>query len=402
MQLGDVYSTMGQLKNSIDCYSSGLQTQISALGPTDPRVGETCRFLAEVHLQALHLDQAFDMCQMAVAIHRESGEDPPLQEIADLRLMGLICQIKGDHEAALENLIKATSAISLTGEIHDMGSLDCSIGDAFLSLARYEEAFVSYRRALMGEERNLSTAAHALVRLADLYSRMGRFNESKSHCEDALRVYGKEGLANGDVASGLAELAAVYETMGEHEEAILMLKKALKLCDGSPVEVAGMEAQIGIIYYAAGDLAKSKSSLESSVSKLRNCGEKKETVFLGIALNQMGLVCVQLSEIEDAARNFLEAKCIMEREKGAFHPETIDICGNLAAAYDALGRSREFDRGSIYLSIYLFIYLSLYLSPLVYPFICPPIYLPINSIYLPYYLLSIILFIYLSTSVPTI
>lgn len=43
MQLGDTYSMMGQLEQSISCYGSGLEVQIEALGESDPRVAETYR-----------------------------------------------------------------------------------------------------------------------------------------------------------------------------------------------------------------------------------------------------------------------------------------------------------------------------------------------------------------------
>lgn len=44
MQLGDTYSMLGQVDKSIGYYEEGLKIQIEALGETDPRVGETCRF----------------------------------------------------------------------------------------------------------------------------------------------------------------------------------------------------------------------------------------------------------------------------------------------------------------------------------------------------------------------
>ncbi len=44
MQLGDTFSMLGQVDRSIACYEEGLKIQIEALGDTDPRVGETCRF----------------------------------------------------------------------------------------------------------------------------------------------------------------------------------------------------------------------------------------------------------------------------------------------------------------------------------------------------------------------
>lgn len=50
MQLGDTHSMLGQLDKSIDCYKEGLNIQIVALGDTDPRVAETCRYFFGVLL----------------------------------------------------------------------------------------------------------------------------------------------------------------------------------------------------------------------------------------------------------------------------------------------------------------------------------------------------------------
>ncbi|CAA6665570.1 unnamed protein product [Spirodela intermedia] len=307
MQLGDTYSMMGQLENSIACYSS---------------VGETCRFLAEVHLQALQLDEAKELCRTAMDIHRESGEEPPLEETADRRLMALISQVKGDHEEALEHLVMASTAMAANGQVKEVAYVDCSIGDAYLSLARYDEAVFAYRRALSTLK---STGGENTPR-------MGRLKESKAHCEDALRIFNKPppGSASEEIAAGLADVAALYVSMNEHEEAIKLLQRALKLCDGSPGQqsaVAGMEAQIGVLCYAAGDFIKS-----------RCFSTKKQPAFLAVALNQMGLACVQLSEIQEAAGLFQEAKSIMEKEHGPHHPETLEVYSNLAATYDAMGR----------------------------------------------------------------
>lgn len=48
MQLGDTFSMLGQVERSIHCYEEGLKIQIEALGETDPRVGETCRFVCGI------------------------------------------------------------------------------------------------------------------------------------------------------------------------------------------------------------------------------------------------------------------------------------------------------------------------------------------------------------------
>ncbi|XP_010936735.1 protein KINESIN LIGHT CHAIN-RELATED 2 [Elaeis guineensis] len=349
MQLGDTYAMLGQLENSIQCYTTGLQIQKQVLGDMDPRVGETCRYIAEAHVQALQFDEAEKLCQTALDIHRENGAPASLEETADRRLMGLICDTKGEHEIALEHLVLASMAMAANGQETDVASVDCSIGDIYLSLCRYDEAVFAYQKALTvfkstkGE--NHPTVASVFVRLADLYNKTGKLRESKSYCENALRIYGKPipGTSAEEIASGLTDVSAIYESMNEHEQALKLLQKALKMYDnsvGQQSTIAGIEAQMGVLYYIIGNYGESYASFKNAITKLRACGEKK-SAFFGIALNQMGLACVQRYAINEAAELFEEARSILEQEYGPYHQDTLGVCSNLAGTYDAMGRLGE-------------------------------------------------------------
>lgn len=346
MQLGDTYAMLGQLENSILCYTTGLEIQRSVLGESDPRVGETCRYLAEAHVQALQFEEAEKLCKIALDIHRENGAPASLEEAADRRLMGLICESKGDHEAALEHLVLASMAMVSNGQEEDVASVDCSIGDTYLSLNRYDEAIFSYQKALTAlkttKGENHPAVASVFVRLADLYNKTGKFKESKSYCENALRIFGKPipGIAPEEIASGLTDISAIYESMNDLEQALKLLQKALKIYDNAPGQqntIAGIEAQMGVLYYMLGNYSESYNSFKSSISKLRACGEKK-SAFFGIALNQMGLACVQRYAINEALDLFEEARSILEQEYGPYHPDTLGVYSNLAGTYDAVGR----------------------------------------------------------------
>uniref|UniRef100_A0A5B6Z3Q3 Uncharacterized protein n=1 Tax=Davidia involucrata TaxID=16924 RepID=A0A5B6Z3Q3_DAVIN len=346
MQLGDTYAMLGQLQNSIACYTMGLEVQRQVLGDADPRVGETCRYLAEAHVQALQVDEAEKLCQMALDIHKENGSPASLEEAADRRLMGLVCETKGDHEAALEHLVLASMAMVANGQEMEVASVDCSIGDTYLSLARYDEAVFAYQKALTvfkstkGE--NHPAAAAVFVRLADLYNKTGKLRESKSYCENALRIYAKPipGIPPEEIASGLTDVSAIYESMNELEQALKLLQKALKIYNDAPGQqstIAGIEAQMGVMYYMLGNYSESYTSFKNAISKLRASGEKK-SAFFGIALNQMGLACVQRYSINEAAELFEEARSILEQEYGPYHPDTLGVYSNLAGTYDAIGR----------------------------------------------------------------
>ncbi|KAK3035302.1 hypothetical protein RJ639_034010 [Escallonia herrerae] len=346
MLLGDTYAMLGQLENSIMCYTMGLEVQRQVLGDTDPRVGETCRYLAEAHVQALQFDEGQKLCQMALDIHRENGSPASLEEAADRRLMGLISETKGDHEGALEHLVLASMAMVANGQEAEVASVDLSIGDTYLSLARYDEAVFAYQKALTAfkstKGENHPAIASVFVRLADLYNKTGKLRESKSYCENALRIYEKPvpGIPQEEIASGLTDVSAIYESMNELEQALKLLQKALKIYNDAPGQqstIAGIEAQMGVMYYMLGNYSESYTSFKSAISKLRASGEKK-SAFFGIALNQMGLTCVQRYAINEAAGLFEESRSILEQEYGPYHPDTLGVYSNLAGTYDAVGR----------------------------------------------------------------
>ncbi|RLN08804.1 nephrocystin-3 [Panicum miliaceum] len=349
MQLGDTHAMLGRMDESIACYGKGLEIQMAALGDRDPRVAETCRYLAEAHVQALQFDDAEKLCRKALEIHREHSAPASLEEASDRRLMALILDAKGDYDGALEHLVLASMTMVANGRDIEVATIDVSIGNTYLALARFDEAVFSYQKALTvlksarGDDH--PTVASVYVRLADLYHRTGRLRESKSYCENALRVYAKPapGAAPDEIAGGLMEIAAIYEALGDLDEALKLLQRALKLLEDSPGQwstVAGIEAQMGVLYYMIGRYADSRTSFESAVAKLRASGERK-SAFFGVLLNQMGLACVQLFKIDEAAQLFEEARTVLEQECGATHPDTLGVYSNLAAIYDAMGRVED-------------------------------------------------------------
>ncbi|XP_028774696.1 protein KINESIN LIGHT CHAIN-RELATED 1-like [Neltuma alba] len=346
MQLGDTFSMLGQVDKSISSYDEGLKIQIEALGETDPRVGETCRYLAEANVQAMQFDKAEELCKKTLEIHRAHSEPASLEEAADRRLIALVCEAKGDYESALEHLVLASMAMIANGQDNEVASIDVSIGNIYMSLCRFDEAIFSYQKALTvfksSKGENHPSVASVFVRLADLYHRTGKLRESKSYCENALRIYSKPvpGTTPEEIANGLTEVSAIFESVDEPEEALKLLQKAMKLLEDKPGQqgtIAGIEARMGVMFYMIGRYEEARNSFESAVAKLRASGERK-SAFFGVVLNQMGLACVQLFKIDEAAELFEEARAILEQECGPCHQDTLGVYSNLAATYDAMGR----------------------------------------------------------------
>ncbi|CAM8891237.1 unnamed protein product [Rhodiola kirilowii] len=346
MQLGDAYAMLGQSENSILCYTAGLEIQRQVLGENDPRVGETFRYIAEAYVQALQFEEAEKLCQSAIDIHKTNGSPGSIEEAADRRLMGLICDSNGDHAAAIEHYVLASMYMSTYGNEADMASIDCNIGDAYLSLSRYDEAIAAYQKALGGFKKckgeNHPTVASVFVRLAELNNKTGQFKESKVYCEDALRIYQKPipGIPAEEYASGFVDVSGIFESLNDLQMAQKLLQKALKTYNSVPghqTTIAGIEAQMGVMNYVMGNYQASYELFKSAILKFRASSEKKSASF-GITLNQMGLACVQLRAISEAAELFQEARDVLEKECGPYHPDTLGVYSNLAGTYDAMGR----------------------------------------------------------------
>ncbi|KAJ0431318.1 putative tetratricopeptide-like helical domain superfamily, malT-like TPR region [Helianthus annuus] len=334
MQLGDTHSMLGQLDRSIECYKEGLKIQMEALGDTDPRVAETCRYLAEAHVQAMQFDEADTLCKRTLEIHRVHSAPASLEEAADRRLMALICEAKGDYESALEHLVLASMAMIANGQDNEVAAIDLSIGNIYLSLSRFDEAVFSYQKALTvfkaSKGDNHPAVASVFVRLADLYYKTGKLRESRSYCENALRIYAKPvpGTTPEDIASGMTEISAIYESFNEPEEALKLLQKSMKLLEDKPGQqstIAGVEARMGVMFYMVGRYEEARGAFESAVAKLRASGERKSAFFWR----------------HEAAELFEEAREILEQECGPCHQDTLGVYSNLAATYDALGRVED-------------------------------------------------------------
>jgi tetratricopeptide (TPR) repeat protein len=106
---------------------------------------------------------------------------------------------------------------------------------------------------------------------------------------------------------------------------------------GQQASVSGIEAQIGILYNMMDKFAPALDAFNSAAKKLKKGGMRK-TALLGMLLNQMGVACIEVGDVEQAAGLFLEAKSVLEETCGPHHLDTLDVSTNLAGSYDALGR----------------------------------------------------------------
>ncbi|KAJ4966915.1 hypothetical protein NE237_018764 [Protea cynaroides] len=358
MQLGDIYFILGHYDAAMNSYRSGLDVLTGSLGISHPRVAQVCRFIAESYLQLMNFKEAEELCSLALKIHHDNSKCSSgnsnissMEEVETRRLMGLIYYSIGENRAALKQLLLASSALSSLPEQEPevLAFLDASIGDTKVDLGRYDEALSSYHKALSvlkalyGETH--TTVASIFVSLADLHLRRGMLKDAQLQCQKALLIYGSvdQNKLNSaeDVAMGLTAIAGLFQSMGEIKHAISLLYKAHEIIEGTLEHpnaiVGGIEAQIGVMLQMIGNHHEAYLMLGSAISRY-GLVDQNTNIVVGMLLNQMGLACVGLNFIWEAAEKFEQSKAVFEQLCGAHHSNTLDVCINLAGTYDAMGR----------------------------------------------------------------
>ncbi|KAK6919953.1 hypothetical protein RJ641_015857 [Dillenia turbinata] len=169
-------------------------------------------------MSILHLELDCLQSQNHFPILQENSAPASPEEAADHHL-ALICEAKGDYESALEHLVLASMAMITNGQDNEVAAIDISIGGIYMSLCRYDEAVFSYQKALTvfksTKGDNHPTVASVFIRLADLYYKTGKIRESKSYCENAMRIYTKPvpGTTSDEIANGLTDIATIFQAM---------------------------------------------------------------------------------------------------------------------------------------------------------------------------------------------
>ncbi|CAF1917749.1 unnamed protein product [Brassica oleracea var. botrytis] len=240
----------------------------------------------------MQFNKAEDLCKKTLEIQCAHSEPASLEEPADMRLMAIICEAKRNFENALEHLVLASMAMIASRKESEVASIDVSIGNMYMSLCRFDKSVFSYKHALT-MFKSSKGETHPTFRT-------GKLRESKSYCENALRIYNKP----------------VPEELWRR-----------------------LLARMGVMYYTLGRYEDTRNAFESAVTKLHSAGEK--SALFGVVLNQMGLEYVQLFKIDEAGELFEEAREILEQECGPCDQDTLGVYSNLAATYYAMERIED-------------------------------------------------------------
>ncbi|MCX4587458.1 tetratricopeptide repeat protein [Streptomyces sp. NBC_01481] len=154
--------------------------------------------------------------------------DDRAAEATVLRTLGAAHYYCGRYEESLQHNCEALAVCREIGE--DEGWYLNSVGDALVSLGRFEEAIDCLRQALTASERNgdASLTAHTLENIAPAYRALGRDDKAIDSLQESLRIFRNLGRAYGE-GLVLDKLAATHLSLGRFDEAVGCGRQALDL-----------------------------------------------------------------------------------------------------------------------------------------------------------------------------
>jgi len=224
----------------------------------------------------------------------------------------------------MEPLVRSTLLLALGRVFTLLGNLDKS--EALLVEG------VALRRA--GYLPPHAEIAEALDALGALRLAQGRFEEADAILREAIEMWEETwGLESLDAANTENHLGLVRMEMGKFQEAKDYFKLALvsRQREFGPEHssVLHVEGNIAGLEFREGHFQEAKSRLEDILDRLRN-GQQAESLTAASHCNNLGLVFIELNELENAERHFRESLKIREELLEAGHPEIAKTRNNLA------------------------------------------------------------------------
>jgi DNA-binding SARP family transcriptional activator len=255
------------------------------------------------------------------------------------------CMLRGRHVELAEACRYGLASLSGTGLVVDEAVIRQSLGVAYLSIRRLDDAFAHTERALdlfcsAGDEPGANQTRN---NLGVIRRWQGRLPEALAGYEEALA---RQGEARDDnVAVLLNNIGEVYAHLGELDRSRRYLERALAV----RVELGDRYGEgitllnLGDVHLRRGDHRAALRDLGAAVSTLREAGDRYAQA---MALTQLGEVRRRQRAYGDATRH-LHAALAFRDETGDRHGEAATrtvLAATLLDAGDRAAARAELDR----------------------------------------------------------
>ena len=232
--LAALYDSQGQYEQAEPLYQRALGIREKALGPDHPDTATSLNNLAALYDSQGQYEQAEPLYQRALGIKEKAlGPDHP-STATSLNNLALLYKSQGQYEQA-EPLYQRALGIREKALGPDHPSTATSLNNLaalYDSQGQYEQAEPLYQRALGIREKALGPdhpdTATSLNNLAALYDSQGQYEQAEPLYQRALGIKEKAlGPDHPSTATSLNNLALLYKSQGQYEQAEPLYQRAL-------------------------------------------------------------------------------------------------------------------------------------------------------------------------------
>ena len=251
------------------------------------------------------------------------------------------------YEEALISFRKALAASEEAyGEEHaDTAQVYVSLGEAYLKSGEYERALERYKKALeiiekvSGKEH--PETAGVCNNIGMVYRQRGEYEKALEWHGKALSIYEKDQeKENMDAALACNGIAMVYDDQGDYDKALGWYAKALEICEKvSGIEhpdTAAIYGRVGAAYRKQRNHMKALEWYGKALrinEKVSGRGHPDTAAIYG----SIAAVYYDLEDSEKALEWYEKALGAYEKAFGAYNPDTARICGDISWIYHAQG-----------------------------------------------------------------
>ncbi len=267
--LGIVYHETGKVERAIEEFERARELQ--------PASDDPYRWLGRCYMQKGEMAQAISYFEKAIEVRPGYWDNYNALGIG-YYLFGRyrdaaeqfrrVIAIQPDNYHGYDKLGSMYSALGMYEdalvmheraiEIYPNPESYSNLGTAYFYLGRYEEAKQAYRAAI-----GLSPHDNILYRnLGDAYLRVGKAREAGEQYEQAGKLLQSRLAINPDDAESLGDLAICHAKLGNHQEAIDTVERAVTLEPRN----TDLMYQRAVVYALVGDARKATESLSRALA----------------------------------------------------------------------------------------------------------------------------------------
>ena len=266
---------------------------------------------------------------------RVIGAEPGLAGARIKRKSAIVRQLQGDHVRAAA--IYREVLAELPAEAHEERARALvNVADVAWRQGRYDEAHSQLEAAIAEAGNEGSIAAEAMKQLGTIYSHRGELERALLSFQQSLDAYESAGDVLGQ-ANVQNNIGVLERQRGRHAAAVAAYGGSLTIREriGDQLGQVHSHNNLGQIHYLQGDLPSAVSSFDAALAIARSIG-----YILGVGASLIGLGASRAEQGDaDAARADLLAG-VSEIERSGSLPNLVDALCDLSNAY-SLERSPE-------------------------------------------------------------